>query len=85
MGIVSGIVVFIIIWWLVFFTVLPHGNRPPEAVEEGMEPGAPAKPRLWRKAGITTLIAIVLFGAFWVINDQGWISFRGNPFEQADG
>lgn len=82
MGIVSGIVTFIIIWWLVFFTVLPHGNRPPVEVEEGMEPGAPERPRLWRKAGITTIIAVILFVGFWVVQDQGWISFRGNPFDK---
>lgn len=76
MGIVSGIVTFIIIWWLTFFTVLPYGNKPPEEVEAGMEPGAPEKPRLWRKAGITTVVATILFGAYWVIHDQGWISFR---------
>jgi len=82
MGTVSGIVVFIIIWWLVFFTVLPHGNRPPVEVEEGMEPGAPERPRLWRKAGITTVIALAVFGIYWVVQDQGWISFRGNPFDK---
>ena len=82
MGVVSGIVVFVIIWWLVFFTILPHGNRPPEAVEEGMEPGAPEKPRLWKKVGITTVIAFVLLGVFMFVQDQGWISFRGNPFDK---
>lgn len=80
MGIVSGIVVYIIIWWLVFFTVLPYGNTPPAEVEEGMDPGAPERPRLWKKAAVTTLIAFVLLGAFLFIQDQGWITFRGDPF-----
>ena len=76
MGIVSGIVVFIIIWWLVFFMVLPHGNRPPENVEKGHADGAPDRPRLWRKAALTTGISVILFGVYFVVQDQGWISFR---------
>jgi len=76
MGIVSGIVVFIIIWWLVFFVVLPHGNQPPAEVETGHADGAPERPRLWRKAAITTGVSIVLFVAYYFIQDTGWISFR---------
>ncbi|HAT36623.1 MAG TPA: DUF1467 domain-containing protein, partial [Rhodospirillaceae bacterium] len=28
MGWTSGVVVYVIIWWMVFFSVLPFGNRP---------------------------------------------------------
>lgn len=76
MGVVSGVVAFVIIWWLVFFTVLPHGNQPSETVEKGHADSAPAKPRLWMKIMITTGITVVLFGVFVFIQDQGWISFR---------
>lgn len=76
MGIITGIVVFIIIWWLVFFTILPHGNQPPEHVEKGHADSAPERPRLWRKAAITTGVSVVLFLIFYVVQDQGWISFR---------
>lgn len=76
MTIGEGAVAFVLIWWLVLFTVLPHGNRPAETVEKGHAPSAPANPRLWRKVLITTGISIVLFGVFLVIYDQDWISFR---------
>ena len=39
MSVTAGIVSFAIIWWMVFFMALPFGVKPPEEVEEGMEPG----------------------------------------------
>ena len=35
MGLISGTLVYVIIWWLVLFMVLPWGNRPPDVVEDG--------------------------------------------------
>lgn len=65
---VTGILVFVIIWWLVFFTILPWGIRRAGAEEEGHDAGAPANPALLRKALVTTVISGVLFvGAWWVI------------------
>ena len=73
---VSGIVVYVILWWIVLFMVLPFGVRRSEEVEPGHEAGAPANPMLWRKALITTAIAAVLWGlAYWVI-ESDLISFR---------
>ncbi len=69
MSFASGLVVFVIVWWLVLFTVLPWGIRREENPEAGHEPGAPANPRMWLKAGVTTLIACLIWGAiFWAID-----------------
>ena len=77
----SGLVVFLILWWLVFFVTLPFGIRAPheagETVGEGHADGAPVRPRLWFKAGIATAITAVLWGiAYWLIAAE-LISFRG--------
>lgn len=77
LGLVSGIVVFIMIWWTVIFMVLPWGVRPEiDDVQPGNQVGAPSNPRLLRKALITTAISIVL----WVIIDiliiENVFSFR---------
>ncbi len=82
MGITSGAVGYIIIWWIVFFITLPIGVRPPhevgEEVQPGNEAGAPVQPRIWIKVIITSAIAAVLWGgAYWLI-DSDLISFR-NP------
>ena len=73
---VSGLVVYILLWWWVFFMALPVGNRPPEDVGDGHAASAPAKPRLSIKAGATTLIAAVLWGGVYLVIDSGVISFR---------
>ena len=52
-----------IIWWVVFFAVLPWGVRVPETHEPGHATSAPERPMLWRKAAITSLIA----AALWVV------------------
>ena len=58
---VSAVTVFIVIWWMVFFAVLPWGVRRDDSPQIGNDPGAPARPRLLRKALLTTAIATVLF------------------------
>ena len=60
----SAILVYVIVWWLVFFMSLPIGARSyheaGEDVESGNVESAPMRPRLWLKAGISTVIAAVL-------------------------
>jgi predicted secreted protein len=78
MGLVSGIVVFIIIWWTVIFAVLPWGVRPEvDDVKPGHQVGAPVHPRMWRKVLITTAIAVVL----WVVIE---LLIVGNVFSFRD-
>ena len=68
MSFVSGLVVYILLWWWVFLMTLPFGVKAPDAIEPGHATSAPAKPMLWRKAGVTTVIAAVLFAlVYWVI------------------
>jgi predicted secreted protein len=74
---VEGIVVYVLIWWVAIFAVLPWGVRPPTEFVPGQARSAPARPRLLLKAGITTLVAAVIWLIIWGIIDAGWISFRG--------
>ena len=72
----TGILTFVIIWWLAFFAVLPWGIKPPENPEPGHADSAPDNPRLWRKALITTAIALVVWALVYVAIEQGWVDFR---------
>jgi predicted secreted protein len=72
----EAFIVFLLTWWLTLFCVLPWGVRRSEAPEAGHEPGAPERPRLWRKALVTTAIALVLTLVVFLIVDSGLISFR---------
>lgn len=76
MDFVSGLVVFILLWWWVFLMSLPFGSRVPDQIGEGHATSAPAKPMLWRKALITTAVASILFVIVYLIIDSGVISFR---------
>jgi predicted secreted protein len=65
-GIASQFFIFLIIWWLVLFAVLPWGIRRQESGDIGHDPGAPANPMLLKKALITTVVAIVIWGAYFI-------------------
>jgi len=78
MGWMSGIAVYLVIWWLVIFMVLPWGNQALDAedVARGHASGAPRKPHLAIKLTVTTAIAAILWVVVDVVMMQGWISFR---------
>jgi predicted secreted protein len=76
----SALLIYVVIWWIVFFLTLPFGVRSPD--EEGVEvlPGnatsAPVRPKLWLKAGITTLVSAALWGVAYFLIVTDMISFR---------
>lgn len=72
----TGLMVFIVVWWVTWFCALPIGVRPPDTPEVGHEPGAPVQPYLWWKLAGTTVVAIIISaGIFWVIQSD-YLSFR---------
>lgn len=74
---VEGIVVYVLVWWVVIFAVLPWGNRPATDRPAGQASSAPAQPRLWLKAAVTTLAAAVIWLIIWAIIESNWVNFRG--------
>ena len=65
-GVMTQIFMFLVIWWLTLFVVLPWGVRRSESPDAGHDPGAPGNPMLLKKALITTLIAAAIWGAAFV-------------------
>ena len=60
--------IYFIIWWLVFFTVLPWGIRSQDEhgdVVRGTDPGAPKVHGLKIKLVWTTAVATIVFTAFY--------------------
>lgn len=76
----TGFVAFTVIWWVVFFAVLPFGVRTAEeaglAVEEGHASSAPVAPRIGLKMLITTGLSAVLFACFYYVVAVDLIGFR---------
>ena len=80
MGLASGILVYVLVWGIVFFMALPFGVRTAEEAGEALVPGqaesAPVRPRLWLKAGITTLVAGALWGVIYLVGEYELLGFR---------
>lgn len=80
MSVVGGIVIFVIIWWVVLFAVLPIGVR--NAYEEGTElvpgqaDGAPVRPRILFKFALTTAITAAIFLLIWASVFFDWVDWR---------
>ena len=74
---VSGLAAYFILWWLTLFAVLPLGTKPlAEADESSGWRGAPEKPRLARKAIITTIVAGVVWGICYALAVSPLLDFR---------
>ncbi len=61
----NGVLIFILIWWVTLFAVLPIGVRgqaEDNNVVPGSEPGAPVQANMLKKIIITTIASIILFG-----------------------
>jgi predicted secreted protein len=60
-----AIAVFLTLWFVVLFAVLPFGvtsQSESESYLQGTDPGAPVTPRLLLKAVWTTVVTAILFG-----------------------
>lgn len=73
MSITGSIVVFILLWWLVLFIILPRNISSQQEkgnVVEGTDPGAPASPKIKKKTNfdnsnfITIICGYIYFNLF---------------------
>ena len=93
MGPVSGLVLFAVIWFLVLFVVLPlrletQGDR--GEIVPGTQAGAPANLNMWKKARVTTYVAIVIWAVvatvIWseivTVRDLDWFNRMRPPSER---
>lgn len=79
MSITSGLVLFSIIWFMVFFVVLPlRLTTQGEAgdVVPGTHSSAPADPQIGRKARITTIWAVCIWAVVAGVILSGVITVR---------
>ncbi|MBU2359943.1 DUF1467 family protein [Loktanella sp. M215] len=79
MGITSAIVMFAVVWWMVFFIVLPLqmvSQGEAGEVVPGTHKSAPSDFQLGRKAKITTIWAVGIWIVFATIILSGAISVR---------
>ena len=68
--------VYVMIWWVVIFMVLPWGVRVPESHEPGHATSAPENPMLRRKAAITTAISAVIWIGVYLLVQSDLVNLR---------
>ncbi len=80
MGITGSIIVYVIIWWIVFFSVLPVGIQSNKETFkekiEGIDPGAPKNPKIAKKFLITTVITSVIFVVIYYLVEIDFLNLR---------
>lgn len=83
MPVVSAIVLFAVIWFLVLFCILPFVSRS-QAQDGKIEPGthasAPANFRPGRTAGLVSVVAVVVWAVICGIIISGAITVRDFDF-----
>jgi len=77
---IAAIVIYVLVWWCIFFAMLPIGVtsdwESEEKKVEGADPGAPANPNLKKKAVWTSLAALPVTAIVIAIVLSGLINFR---------
>ena len=80
MGITGSIIVYVLIWWIIFFSVLPIGIQSnKEKFKErigGVDPGAPNKPKIAKKFLITTIITSIIFIVIYYLVEFDLLNLR---------
>ena len=77
MGITGSIIVYVIIWWIIFFSILPIDvNRIKNIKIEGEDPGSPENPKILKKFIHTTLISSLLFLIIYYLVRYNYLNLR---------
>jgi len=74
--------VFFVVWWVIWFAVLPWGVKGQHEggmVEPGTDPGAPQRPYLVLKILATTAISFVVVAVAFLVWEMGIIPIDRIP------
>lgn len=81
MGLGNAFFIYLLIWWMMLFTVLPLGVVRNSDTNKGHDAGAPVDPMLKKKIIINSILSAVIVGIIWVLVDLHIITwgdwFRG--------
>jgi predicted secreted protein len=79
-GITGSIIVYVLIWWIIFFSILPVGIQSnKEKFKEridGIDPGAPNNPKMGKKFLITTIITSLIFIVIYYLVSLNLLNLR---------
>ena len=71
MGPITALSIYLVIWWVVLFTILPLGVQSHHEagidLKDGGDPGAPVNPNMKKKVLTTTWVAAIVFAILWTV------------------
>jgi predicted secreted protein len=77
-SIFTALAIYFVIWWIVLFAVLPfgvHSQHESGEMAPGTDPGAPVLTNLKPKLVWTTVVASVVFAAWFVVYFYRLVTF----------
>ena len=79
MSIIDILIFFLIIWWPIFFMLLPVGFEPITKYDKETEyvKSAPNKPKVIKKMFLASVISIFITFLIWVLEYYGIFSLKG--------
>ena len=70
-------IIYIIIWWIVFFAILPIDVERKKMVKiDGEDPGSPENPKMLKKFIYCTIITTVLFVVIYLLMKFEYLNLR---------
>ena len=77
MSLTGSVVIYVILWWIVFFSLLPIDvNRNKEKKIDGEDPGSPENPKILKKFIYTTIISLFIFLIIYYLVQYNYLNLR---------
>ena len=77
MSITGLAVIYIIIWWIVFFAILPIDVIRAKTIKiDGEDPGSPENPKILKKFIYCTVITTIIFSIIFLLIKFEYLNLR---------
>ena len=77
MSITGSLIIFFLIWWIIFFSLLPIDvERKHKEMVEGADKGSPENPKIIKKIIYTTIITSIIFIGIFMLVKYDYLNLR---------
>ena len=77
MSITGSLIIFVLIWWIIFFSLLPIDvDRKHKQMVEGADKGSPENPKIIKKIIYTTIITSIIFIGIFMLVKYDYFNLR---------
>lgn len=74
--IINFIFIYVMVFWVVIFCVLPFGVKREESPQKGNDHGAPANANIKKKMLYTAIISFVIVSVYFYLQSKGIININ---------